>query len=101
MKQRTLAREVSLTGTALHTEIAAGHFQPLTEHEAVAELRAVLAGQSGAYRDIVVLNAAAALVVAGKAPDLKSGVARAGQAIDTGGAKAVLERLVAITNGRA
>ena len=64
-------------------------------------MRALLDGAAGPYRDIVLLNSAAALVVAGKAPDLKSGVARAGQAIDTGGAKAVLERLVAITNGRA
>jgi anthranilate phosphoribosyltransferase len=67
------------------------------EHNAVA-LRAVLAGKKGAYRDIVVLNTAAALVVAGKAADLKDGGAQAIHAIDHGRALAALDQLVAITN---
>ena len=64
-------------------------------------MRALLDGAEGPYRDIVLLNSAAALMVAGIVPELKMGVARARQAIDTGGAKSVLDRLVAITNGRA
>jgi anthranilate phosphoribosyltransferase len=67
------------------------------EHNAAA-LRQVLDGQRGAYRDIVLLNAAAALVVAGKADGLEQGLIQAAQAIDGGGARLTLERLVAITN---
>ena len=61
-------------------------------------LTALLDGAKGPYRDIVLLNGAAALVVAGKAADLKAGVALAAAAIDTGRAKSVLAKLVAITN---
>ena len=61
-------------------------------------LRAVLAGEPGAYRDIVLLNAAAALVVAGKARDLAEGMALATATIDRGAAANALARLVAITN---
>lgn len=60
-------------------------------------LRAVLAGIAGPYRDAVVLNAAAALIVAGRAQDLREGAAMAAEAIDSGRAKAALERLVALT----
>jgi anthranilate phosphoribosyltransferase len=60
-------------------------------------LRAVLDGLRGPYRDIVLLNSAAALIVADREEDLASGVARAAQAIDGGAAKAVLARLVAIS----
>jgi anthranilate phosphoribosyltransferase len=70
--------------------------------EANAEaLRQLLDGEPGAYRDTVLLNAAAALIVAGKAPDLNAGVALAAESIDTGAARDKLERLVAITNGQA
>ncbi len=61
-------------------------------------LRALLDGVRGPYRDIVLLNAAAALVVAERAEDLAGGVARAVEAIDRGAAKAVLARLIAISN---
>ena len=61
-------------------------------------LRNLLQGETGAYRDIVVLNAAAALIVAGKASGLEDGVARAQSAIDSGRAAAALDRLVAVTN---
>ncbi len=61
-------------------------------------LRAVLDGTSGAYRDIVLLNAGGALVVAGRAPDLAAGIETARRAIDEGHAKAVLERLVVVSN---
>jgi anthranilate phosphoribosyltransferase len=61
-------------------------------------LRAVLGGEKGAYRDIVVLNAAAALVVGGRAADIASGARLAEQVIDSGAALACLDRMVAITN---
>jgi len=58
-------------------------------HNAAALLR-LLDGETGAYRNIVLLNAAAALVVAGKASGLKAGVALAAAAIDDGHAGALL-----------
>ncbi|MEN3235220.1 anthranilate phosphoribosyltransferase [Methylobacterium ajmalii] len=65
-------------------------------HNAAA-LRAVLDGARTPYRDIGVLNAAAALVVAGRVGSLQDGVARAAQAIDTGAARVVLERLAVVS----
>lgn len=62
-------------------------------------LRAVLDGAPGAYRDAVLLNAAAALVVAGVAADLREGVARAAESIDSGAAAAKLAALARITSG--
>jgi anthranilate phosphoribosyltransferase len=67
-------------------------------HNAAA-LRAVLDGKPGPFRDVALLNAAAALVVAGKANDLKDGLKLAAQSVDSGGAKKRLERLVAVSNG--
>lgn len=61
-------------------------------------VRRVLAGEEGPHRDIVVLNAAAGLVVAGIASDLAGGVAAASAAIDEGRALAVLEGLVRVSN---
>jgi anthranilate phosphoribosyltransferase len=52
----------------------------------------------GPLRDIVLLNAAGALIVAGRARDLRDGVTQAGKAIASGNAKRALERLIAITN---
>jgi len=52
----------------------------------------VLGGKAGAPRDVVLLNAAAALVAAGAAATLGEGVARAGAAVDSGAARGVLER---------
>ncbi len=67
-----------------------------TPDENAASLRALLDGAHGAYRDITVYNAAAALVVAGKASDLREGANEAAAAIDSGKAKAALDKLVAI-----
>jgi anthranilate phosphoribosyltransferase len=53
----------------------------------------ILTGTTGARRDIVLLNAAAALVAAGLAGDLKEGVARGAEAIDSGEAAATLAKL--------
>ncbi len=61
-------------------------------------MRALLEGESGAIRDIVLLNSAAALTVAGKARDLRDGVAIASRSIDGGSALAALRRMAAITN---
>lgn len=61
-------------------------------------LRNLLQGEPGPYRDIVVLNAAAALIVGGKASDLEDGVVKAQTAIDSGRAAQALDRLVAVTN---
>lgn len=61
-------------------------------------IRDMLDGKTGAYRDIVCLNAAAALIVGGRAATLMEGAKLAAQAIDSGAAKAVLANLVEITN---
>src|SRR5690606_8906126 len=66
-------------------------------HNAKA-LRAVLEGKPGPYRDVALLNAAAALVVAGKAATLGDGVALAAQSVDSGAAKARLDRLITVSN---
>jgi len=66
--------------------------------ENAATMMALLAGQAGPIRDIVTLNAAAALVVAGKAEDLKIGAGLAAQSIDSGAARGALDRLVEISN---
>ena len=60
-------------------------------------VRSVLAGEKGAHRDIAVLNAAAALVVAGLAPDIAAGAEAAGAAIDDGRAERALETLVRVS----
>jgi anthranilate phosphoribosyltransferase len=62
-----------------------------------AALRQLLDGKKGPYRDIALLNAAAALVVSGRAGDLGQGLAGATQALDSGAAKAKLDALVAFT----
>jgi anthranilate phosphoribosyltransferase len=59
-------------------------------------IRAVLAGHRDAFRDIVVLNSAAALMVAGKAKDLKQGAEMAVASIDSGKARKALDTLVRI-----
>lgn len=63
-----------------------------------AALRRLLDGEAGAYRDIVLLNSAAALIVAGKAPDLKAGARLAADAIDGGRARHALDALVTLSN---
>ncbi|PZV36223.1 anthranilate phosphoribosyltransferase [Mesorhizobium kowhaii] len=62
-------------------------------------LRDMLGGAAGAYRDTVLMNAGAGLVVAGKATTLGDGIATAAQAIDSGRALQVLDRLIEISNG--
>ncbi len=66
--------------------------------ENAAALRAVLEGARCPYRDIALINAAAALVVAGAAKDLADGMARAAAAVDSGAARGTLSKLVASSN---
>ena len=61
-------------------------------------VRGVLHGERGPRRDVVLLNAGAALTVAGVARDVGDGVRRAGEVIDSGRARRCLERLVELTN---
>jgi anthranilate phosphoribosyltransferase len=62
-------------------------------------LRSVLDGKASAYRDVALLNAAAALIVAGKAKSLSDGVAIGKQSLDSGAAAARLKHLIAVSNG--
>jgi anthranilate phosphoribosyltransferase len=68
-----------------------------TPAENAVIMRALLSGTPGPIRDVVLLNAAAALVVAGKARTLKDGVTLGAEAIDSGRAGRVLDRLIAFT----
>ncbi len=110
--------ELSTTGTSMVAELKDGEittFEVTPEEfglpraslanlkggdgkENARALRAMLGGQAGAFRDIVLFGSAAALTIAGKAADLKEGLGLAAEAVDSGGAAQVLERLVAITN---
>jgi anthranilate phosphoribosyltransferase len=64
-------------------------------------VRAILEGEPGPGRDVVVLNTAAVLVAADKAADLQEGVARATESIDSGAARHRLEQLIAVSNQEA
>ena len=89
--------------TELHPEDAGLPVHPFeaivggTPEENGAAFRDLLDGAPGAYRDAVLLNAAAALVVAGKAPDLKTGVAMAAESLDSGAAKDKILNLARVT----
>ncbi len=110
--------EITLAGPAKIAELKDGTVRlfdlspddvglPLTPLDAIkggdadsnaAALRAVLAGESGPYRDVVLVNAAAALVIAGLAEDLAEGLDLARTSIDSGAAAERLARLVAVSN---
>jgi anthranilate phosphoribosyltransferase len=66
--------------------------------ESAALIRRVLAGEPGPARDIVLANTAAALMVCGRAGNLKEGVALASAAIDTGRATELLTRLAEVSH---
>ena len=89
----------------LHPEDAGLPYHPFehvlggTPTENATAFRALLDGAKGAYRDAVLLNAAAALVVADKAASLSDGVAMARESLDSGAAKAKVAALVRLTNG--
>jgi anthranilate phosphoribosyltransferase len=112
--------EISTTGYTKVSECRAGSVSTFYVHPgdfgvpkaAPADLRggdaadnaviakSVLAGEPGPARDIVVLNAAAALLIAGHSPTVRDGIARASEAIDKGAARAALEGLIEISNSR-
>jgi anthranilate phosphoribosyltransferase len=66
-----------------------------------ALMRDLLGGAQGPLRDVVLLNSGAALVIAGRADSLREGAELAAQSIDSGAARAVLDKLVAMSNGKA
>ena len=67
--------------------------------ESAGVIKRVLDGEKGAAREIAAINAAAAIVVAGNAGDLREGFGLALEAIDSGAAKGAMERLVGVSNG--
>ena len=69
--------------------------EPAANAQALSEL---LDGKKGAYRDIVLLNAAAAFLVAERTETLREGVSLAGEVIDDGRARAALDGLIQATN---
>jgi anthranilate phosphoribosyltransferase len=62
-------------------------------------LQGVLDGKPSPYRDVALLNAAAALIVAGRVKDLKEGVSLGVKSLDSGAAAAKLKQLIAVSNG--
>jgi anthranilate phosphoribosyltransferase len=62
-------------------------------------LQSVLDGKPSAFRDVALLNAAAALIVAGRVKTLKEGVVLGANSLDTGAAAARLKHLIAVSNG--
>ncbi|SMC91927.1 anthranilate phosphoribosyltransferase [Primorskyibacter flagellatus] len=98
-----LEEDGTIRESELHPEDAGLPVHPFediiggTPEENGAAFRALLDGAPSGYRDAVLLNAAGALVVAGKANDLREGVAMACESIDSGAAKARIEALARIT----
>ncbi len=68
--------------------------------ESAEQMRAVLGGESGPKRDMVLLNSGAALMAAGLCADLKAGVAKAAEVIDSGKALEKLDQLVSLTQNK-
>lgn len=111
--------ELTTTGTSHVAELKDGRITQFTvspedaglEHATIFQLKGrdietnamamqdMLLGATGPYRDVVLLNAAAALIIAGKAENLAQGVEIAAAAVDEGKANRVLKKLVEITNG--
>ncbi|KQX42642.1 anthranilate phosphoribosyltransferase [Devosia sp. Root436] len=112
--------EITVTGPSFVAQIANGDLRSfevspedagLKTHDAkdlagadpdynAAAIHALFDGAPGAYRDVVLLNSAAALIVADKVADLREGAEAAAGIIDSGKAKEKLARLVAVSNGR-
>jgi len=66
--------------------------------DAAAAVRSVLSGDEGPRRDIVILNAGAAIMVSGAATDLQAGIEKARESIDSGAAQQALNKMIEITN---
>ena len=84
-------------GENIARELAAAGMRVLVTGRTKARVEAVLANEPGPSRDVVILNAAAALYVAGVVPSLWDGVAAAREALATGAARAKLDELVRFT----
>jgi anthranilate phosphoribosyltransferase len=113
--------EVSIAGETFVAELVDGHVREFSVHPEDAglarqplkaiiggspadngrALRGVLAGEPSAYRDAVLLNAAAALMIAERAADLRAGVALAAESLDSGAAWRAADRLAAVTSAAA
>jgi anthranilate phosphoribosyltransferase len=113
--------ELTTTGPSQIAELKDGHIQTFTldaqdyglararadelaggtPEENAEAMRQLFAGAHGAYRDIVVLNSAAALVVADHAQDIAEGLQQADQALSSGAAAKVLDQLAALTQSLA
>ncbi|NHQ73004.1 anthranilate phosphoribosyltransferase [Roseovarius gahaiensis] len=99
-----LGENGDVTDTEMHPEefgLPVHPFEAIiggTPEDNANAFRALLEGAAGAYRDAVLLNAAAALVVAGHAADVKDGVAQAIESIDSGAAHAKVRTLAKITS---
>ncbi len=98
-----LAPEGTISDFELHPEMAGLPVHPFEEilggtpEENTVHFNALLDGAQSAYRDAVLLNSAAALVVADAAPDLKTGVEMARASIDSGAARAKITAVAQIT----
>jgi len=101
--QVAVLEDGKVRGREVHPEDAGLPVHPFrdilggTPSENAEAFRALLAGAKSAYRDAVLLNAAAALVVADKVSDLRDGVELAAESIDSGAAKSRVEALARIT----
>jgi anthranilate phosphoribosyltransferase len=114
--------EISLTGKSLVWEVTGSGILPAREvspalfgfretdrsrvkggtpGENAAIVRSILEGEKGARRDVVVMNASAALVAGDRAPDLKAGARIAEESIDSGGALEKLDGLIRLSQGLA
>jgi anthranilate phosphoribosyltransferase len=111
--------ELSLTGVSYVAELKEGHVRPFqvepadfcvdpvepeallggTPEENAKALRRVLEGELGAFRDVVIMNAAAGFMVAGRSALLSDAADRARASIDSGAALKALDKLVAVSNG--
>jgi len=80
---------------------AAGALKGATAPDNARIIERVLDGERGAPRDVVLLNAGAALFVAGQAQTVKAGIATAAAAIDSGAAREVLTKLISVSNNGA
>jgi anthranilate phosphoribosyltransferase len=86
-RHEVVAADLGLTAAPV-SALAGG-----TALENAAAVEAILGGATGPFRDVVLLNAAAAFVAAGRAADLRAGIDMAAASIDSGGAKRLLGRL--------
>ena len=68
------------------------------DEDLLQELKSLIDGQTGAYRDAVLLNSSAALLIAGRVKTLKQGVNIAAKAIDSGATKKTLSLLAKLTS---